>query len=232
MRLGRVTVLIAMLTLASSVPAQTSQVNSQSGSDPQAVAIVQAAITAFGGATAISQSQAWEFQGQLDGPFESGSKTEAIKLRILSPTVVVRGITMPAPKQLGPSLFLPVLAGALLLQQSHDSNYEIRFDPPSTLEGRAVNAIKFIYAPSGTLAQVWTFDATTNLPVRIYFESPAVVAQTRSVRGLVELSSYAVAAGVQCPFTVVTHMEGSAPETLKLLSVTAFEDGQAPGGAQ
>jgi hypothetical protein len=231
-RLGSLVFLLLLSVPGWAQQTTGTQTSPQPASDPQAVAVVQAAITALGGTTAIGQSQAWQFQGQLDGPIESGSKTETIKLRILSPTVVVRGITRLAPKHLGPSLFLPILAGAVLLQQAQDSNYEIRLDSPSTLAGRPVNTIKFVYATSGTLAQVWTFDATTNLPVRILFESSAVVAQTQSIRGVVELSNYTTTSGVQYPSTVVTRMEGSSPETLQLQSVTPFEDGQATGGAR
>src|ERR1700739_2336034 len=102
---------------------QSSQVSSTPlpASDPQAVAVVQAAITALGGAAAIGQGQFWDFQGLTDGPLDSGTRPETISAQIPNATIVVNGVSKPAPKVISSSLFLPVLAGAILLQESQDS---------------------------------------------------------------------------------------------------------------
>ena len=59
---------------------QTSSI--QAASDPQAVAVVQAAITALGGATAIGQAQSWTFQGSLSGPTANGNVSYTVSTAI------------------------------------------------------------------------------------------------------------------------------------------------------
>jgi hypothetical protein len=200
--------------------------------------LVQAAITALGGATAIGQGQNWDFQGLLDGPFDSGNKPETISVQAPNASIVVNGVSTPAPKFVSSSLFLPVLAGAILLQESQDSNFELRFDGPSTLASKPVTVVKFLAHDSHAIAQIWAFDATSGLPARVYFESPAQIGLTKSFRALVDLSDYRAILGVLYPFSIVTYMEGKLPETLRLQSLTpnmAFapsQSGTATGGVQ
>jgi len=192
----------------------------QPASDPQAVAVLQAAITALGGATAIGQGQDWDFQSLSDGPLDGGNNTETISFQVPNASIVVNGVSGPAPKFVSSSLFIPVLAGAILLQELQDSNYEVHFDGVSTLASKPVNVVKFLVTSSQALTQIWVFDAATGLPARVFFESPAQIGQTKSFRALVDLSDYRAVSGVLYPFSVVTYMEGSLPETLSLQSVT------------
>jgi|HubBroStandDraft_2_1064218.scaffolds.fasta_scaffold356678_1 hypothetical protein len=223
MRFKRLGLAVCALLLAiaawSKQPSQSAS-TTQPVSDPQAVAVVQAAITALGGATAIAQSQVWEFHGALEGPMESGIRTETIKLQIQNSSITINGITRTAPTFLNPSLFLPVLAGAVLLQESQDPTYELHLDSPSILAGKPVTVVKLVLRDSQLLAQVWVFDTTTNMPIRIFFELPAQMAQTKSFRGLVDLSNYRSISGVQYPFTVVNYTADKLPETLTLQSLT------------
>lgn len=221
MRLVRVIVLIAMLTLASSVLAQTSQVNSQSGSDPQAIAVVQAAITALGGATVIGQSDTWELEARLDGPIDSGVKTETINLHIPNATIAVSGVSKPSPKFVSPSVFLPALAAAVLLQESQDSSFIMRFDSPSTLGSKPVNIIKLISSSTQAIAQVWVFDAASGLPMRVIFDLPAEIGLTRTFGRMIDFSDWRVVSGVLYPFSVVIYVSGRLPETVELESVSA-----------
>jgi hypothetical protein len=241
MRSARSALTLCILILA--IPSwgkQTSQTDStvRSTSDPQAVAVVQAAITALGGATAIGQAQSWDFQGLANGPFDTGSETETIKLQLVNASIMVNGVSRPAPRFASPSLFLPILAGTILLQESQDSNYVLRFDGGSTLSSKAVTGVTFLTAGTQAIAQTWLFDAATGLPARIFFESPAQAAQTKSYRGLIDLSDYTAVSGVLYPFSVLTYAENSLPETLILQSVTPAtstlpsQSGSSTGGAQ
>jgi hypothetical protein len=210
--------LLAIPSFGKQPPQNTS--TPQPASDPQAVAVVQAAITALGGATAIGQSQTWDFQGQLDGPMESGNKDETIKFQLVNSMIVVNGVSRRAPRIASPSLFLPVLVGPLLLQESQDSNYVMHFDGPSTLASNPVTVIRLISTDSRSLAQIWAFDAATGLPDRVYFELPAQIGQSESFRATVDLSNWRTVSGVQYPFTVLTYMEGIPRQTLSLQSIT------------
>jgi hypothetical protein len=229
---ARFALLFSILLFSVPAWAQAPQATPQPVNDPQAVAVVQAAITALGGATSISQGQSWDFQGLLEGPFDSGIEIETIKLQLSNATIVGNGVSRPAPKFLSPSLFLPVLAANVLLQESQDSNYEMQPDAPSTLGSKPVNVVKFLLSSTKAVAQIWVFDTSTGLPVRIFFELPAQMAQTKSFRGLVDLSNYSAVSGVQYPFTVVTYIEGMLPETLNLKSVTPSQTAQLTGGVQ
>jgi hypothetical protein len=230
MRSARIGLLLCILLLTTEVWAQVPSSAPQLASDPQAVAVVQAAITAMGGATAIGQGQNWEFQGLADGPFDSGNKTETVNFQVPNASIVVNGVSRPAPKFVSSSLFLPVLAGAILLEESQDSNYEMRFDGVSTLASKPVNVIKFLVTRTQAIAQIWLFDAATGLPARVFFESPAQIGQTNSFRALVDLSDYRAVSGSLYPFNIVTYVEGRLPETIRLQSLT--QNTATTGGVQ
>jgi hypothetical protein len=200
--------------------------------------VVQAAITALGGATAVGQVQNWEFQGLTAGPLDTGNETETIDVQVPSESIVINGVSRLAPKFVSSSLFIPVLAGAILLQEAQDPNYELHLDAPSTLASKPVNIVKFLAASSKGIAQIWVFDAATGLPARVFFESPAQIGRTKSFHALVDLSDYRAVSGALYPFSLVIYMEGSLPETLDLQSLTASattspsQAGPTTGGVQ
>ena len=213
------------LVLLLSIPA-FAQTAPQAQGDPQALAVVQAAITAMGGATAIGQAGTWELQAVLEGPLETGNRIEAIGFQAPS-TINVNGVATPAPKHITSSLFLPALLAAVLLQESQDSDYSIRFDGSSTLASKPVTIVTFLTTGSHAIAQIWVFDRATGLPARVFFESPAQIGLTQSFRALIDVSDYRAISGVLHPFRIVTYMEDRLPQTLNLQSL-------APGsrGAQ
>jgi hypothetical protein len=65
----------------------------------------------------------------------------------------------------------------------------------------------------------------------VFFELPAQIGQTKSLRGLVDLSDYRAVSGALYPFTIVVYMEGSLPATLTLRSLTPSAT-TSTGGAQ
>ncbi len=239
MRLSRILVVMSILVLCTPLCAQqTQQAIATPASDPQAVAVVQAAITALGGATAIGQAQNWDFQGVSNGPIEGENKAETINAQPSKASIMVKGIARPAHRFVTASPFLPALVGAILLQESQDVNYELHFDGTSTLGTRSVNVVKFLETNSHTIAQIWAFDAITGLPARVYFVSPAQIGLTKTYRGLVDLSDFRPVSGVLHPFTIVSYKEGQQPETISLQALApsaAFsgnQTGSTTGGVQ
>jgi hypothetical protein len=214
-----------VLLFSTPLPAQ---ITTSAHGDPQAIAVVQAAITAMGGATAIGQAGTWEVQALLEGPLETGNRTENVSFQAPNSA---------APKHIVPSLFLPALLGAVLLQESQDSSYSMRFDGSSMLASKPVTVVTLLSNSSQAVAQIWVFDTATGLPARVFFESPAQIGLTQSFRALIDVSDYRAISGVLHPFHIVTYLEDRLPQTLNLQSLTASSSASpsqpgTPGGAQ
>jgi hypothetical protein len=140
MRSARFAWLFVFLFLA--VPSWGKQAAQQASapqptSDPQAVAVVQAAITALGGATAIRQAQSWTFQAETQGPHSNGSINYTISTDADSGKVMRADGTMKAAPLIH-SHFVPALVGAILLKESQDPEFSMQYGGPSTLESKPV----------------------------------------------------------------------------------------------
>ena len=199
-------------------PAQTAS-TSQPASDPQAVALVQAAITALGGATAIGQAQSWTFQAQMQGPHANGPADYIISTDTNTGQHVRADGTM-RPAHLIRSHFIPALVGAILLRESADSDLLIRSWGQSTVDSKPVTVIAMTIGKSGFPAQTWAFDRD-NLPVQIDFLLPAEIGARRSLYGFVHLSNYRSVSGVLYPFRIVSFDTGRPPQITMLQSVSA-----------
>ena len=226
MRSARARLLFLSLFLSIPIQAQqTSPATMQTASDPQAVAVVQAAITALGGATAISQAQSWTFHADMQGPHANGTVDYVISTDTDTGKVMRRDGTMtPAPPI--HSHFLPALVGAILLKESQDPEFSLQYGGTSTVDSKPVTTIIFAFADGSKFpAQIWTFDAT-NLPVQIDFRLPAEICARQSFPLAVALSDYRSVSGVLYPFQIVTSWPGKPPEIVTLRSVNA--DASAP----
>jgi hypothetical protein len=190
---------------------------SQPASDPQAVAVVQAAISALGGATAIGQSQSWTFQAQMQGSQANGN-VEYVMSTATDTGTLVRpdGTKVPAPAIR--SLFVPALAGAVLLKESQNPEFSLHYGGQSTLDSKLVSIIVFSAGPIPFPSQIWYFDAA-NLPVQIDFRLPAEIGARQSFYGSVALSDYRQASGVLHPFRMVTFPQGKPPQIVTVQSV-------------
>src|SRR5947209_4529857 len=102
-------------------------------SDPQAVAVVQAAIMAMGGATAISPFQSWTFQAHAEGRVANGTISEGLAVSVPQNSSLPAGTTAKAPPPWARprSLFLPALVGAILVKQSQDPSFLVKQGPAS-----------------------------------------------------------------------------------------------------
>jgi hypothetical protein len=206
------------LVLLFCVPVLAQTITSAQG-DPQAIAVVQAAITALGGATAIGQSQSWTFQAQMQGPHANGNVGYMISTDTDSGKfVVANGKTKPAPPI--SSHFIPALVGAILLKQSQDPKFSILYAGTSTLASGQVTVVVFAIGPTRLPAQIWSFDAT-NRPVQVDFRVPAQIGARKSFPFLIALSDYRSVSGIFYPFQIVSVVPGKPPEIIALQSLAA-----------
>jgi hypothetical protein len=223
MRLGRVYLLIFLFLSVSALaqqPASSQQASlAQQASDPQAVAIVQAAISALGGATAVGQPQSWTFQAQTQGPHSNGNVDYVISMDTDTGKIVrPDGTTKPASAI--HSYFVPALVGAILLKESQDPNLSMHYAGVSTQDSKPVTIIVFRVGSEGFPAQIWAFDSA-NLPVQIDVRLPPEIGARQSVYGLIALSNFQSVSGVLYPFRIVSFLMGRPPEIVTLQSVNA-----------
>ncbi len=221
MRLARVGLLCSFLLFIPSVWAQqTSQASPQPASDPQAAAVVQAAITAFGGATAIAQAQSWTFQAHMEGSHANGDVSYTISTDTDTGKIMRKdGAMKPAPPI--HSHFVPALVAAILLKQSRDPALTMLYGGTSTLDSKPVTVVTFAFVDGPRFpAQIWTFDAA-NLPVLIDFRTSAQIGARESFPFVVALSDYRAVSGVMYPFQIKSFVPGKPPQTVTLQSAAA-----------
>lgn len=224
MRPARVCMLILFLFLASSLWAQQlSTSNTQPPNDPEAVAVVQAAITALGGAVAINQVQNWTFQAQMQGLHGNDNVNYALSATV-SPQATINGVdgTAKAKKmRASRSFFIPFVLGYVLLNQFQSQEFPLKFSGQTDLGSGAVAVVTFSNPQNPALmAQRWYFDTITNLPVRIEFLWPAAVGPKISFSGVIEVSGYKATAGVLYPSKVVTISDTSQTDIIILQLIT------------
>lgn len=189
----------------------------QPASDPQAVAVVQAAITALGGATAISQAQSWTFRAHMQGPHANGDLQYLISIDGDSGKLHRPDRTLMAAPPIH-SHFIPALAASILLKETRDSTFTLVYGGTSTLDSKPVTTILFTIEPDKLPVQFWYFDAT-NLPVFVDFRLPAQVGARISYPITVALSDYRVVSGVLYPFKIVSLLPGRSAQTVLVQSL-------------
>jgi len=189
----------------------------QATGDPQALAAAQAALTALGGAAAISQIQGWTFQASMEGGAANGTVTYAIDTQPSSLTMRTKKGTKRTVML--HSFFVPAVVAALLAKQLADSTYSTQQMSLTSSESKPVRAIS-IGPTEIPVGQIWLFDNATNLPLRIEFRLPAELGSRLSFPGTVDLSDYRNVGGILYPFRIVTQLRGGLPEIITIQSVT------------
>jgi hypothetical protein len=202
-------------------PAPSQQATStQPAGDPQAVAVIQSAIAALGGTSAIGQPQGWTFQATIEGPIANGSVTYAMGWDggPVNQIVLPNGNTKRArPAQ---SLFIPATIGSVLLDESKDSTFLMKYFGTTTINSKPASEVVFSATVTPNFpSQTWWFDVATGVPVRVEFLLPAEVGSRRSFTGTVELADYRSVAGVMHPFLVIMHSGTQPPQIITLHSV-------------
>jgi len=217
--------LLLLIAFSFVVPSQVvGQSTSQAASDSQAVAIVQAAITAMGGTKAIGLVQSWTFQAQAEGRISNGVISEALTMSAPQNGTLPIGTaaTAPPPWARPRSLFVPALVSSILVQQSQDVSFSLKQAAPSRLAPNSPAVVFSVMTKTGVSvpAQKWYFDSVSGLPARIEFIAPAKIGVIESYSSVVTLSNYQAVAGVLYPFQIVTFLRrASASEIITLHSV-------------
>lgn len=194
------------------------QTGTQSASDPQAVAVVQAAIAALGGSTTISQAQSWTFRAHMQGPYANGSVTYSMSTDTTTGTVTLpNGSTRAAPAS--HSHFLPALVGAILVKESQDPEFTILNTGSSTLDSDPVTVITFAIGSGSIPVQIWYFNGS-NLPVLVDFKLPGEIGARRSLPLVLALSNYQVVSGVLYPFTITAVVPGKSRQITNIQSIS------------
>lgn len=228
---------------AVTTPPPPSSVQAQSTStvsDPQAVAVVQAAITAIGGATAIGALQSWTFKAQATGRIANGPITEILATSIPQNSNQPAGTTAKAPPPWAQprSLFLPALVSAILAGESQDTRFSAKQGLASTAVPNSTVVVFSMLTKAGESlpAQKWYFDNTTKLPTRIDFTLPARFGLIETFPGTVILSDFRTIGGILYPFKIVTFLQRErAVQTITLQSLTpstTLPSTGSTGGAQ
>jgi len=143
---ARVGLLVCVFFLATpSWGKQASQSSSttQPASDPQAVAVVQAAITALGGAVAISQAQSWTFHAQMKGPITNDDVNYTITTQMPPAQQVTtrRGTIKRMP--MVQSYFVPALIGMVLVKELQDAEFSISYMGSVIVNSKQCAAVAF-----------------------------------------------------------------------------------------
>ena len=194
-----------------------------STSDPQAVAVAQAAINAIGGDDSDWRSAKLDIQSSSEGRIENGPIT-GVLVSTISQTTQPSGKTakIPPPWARPRSLFVPALVGAILAKQSQDPTILLTQGTASTSTPNASVVIFSTKTKSGAApAQRWYFDKTSSLPNRIDFLLPAKIGPVEAFAGTELLSNYQNVGGILYPFQIVAFLQSPrAMETITLQSVT------------
>jgi hypothetical protein len=205
MRFARFGLLFSILVIGFPVWAQQTQTAMTAPrSDPQAIAVVQAAITALGGATAIGQIQSWNIQAHMTGLIGFGDTSETItSARQTSSSTTALAPRTPPYKLEVPSLFVPILLSAILLNDFQDQTLSMRSEGTTSL-GSAVAPLSVVtftmVGDASLVAERWYFDGRTGLPAMVEFRVSPTLGLINGVVGTVRPSDFRSVAGTSYPF--------------------------------
>lgn len=227
--------------------------------DPQALSVVQTAITALGGATAIGAIQTWRVQAQSSAQFNGATRAilweqAGSEFRMAShfgtaggdnvivtghgsPASVQGGTTKALPSHVISSLFIPALAGSILLNEFQNTNYTFQYVGTRTLNSKTVSVVRTVLLANPLGAQTWYFDMASGLPVRVEYRIAMISTPAASLSGAADLLNYQPVAGILYPFQIVQWRQGMQVDVVTLQSVNvnaaiSSSDFDAAGGVQ
>jgi hypothetical protein len=211
--------------------------------DPQAVAVVQAAIAGFGG-SAVAQS--FKVQAQVQSPDPGGNNTTSAltwemagsEFRVAfsdssgssvivtghgNPMATTGGVSQAVPKHVVQAMFIPAFAGAILAREFQNQNYSLQYLGAETVNGTPVTAVRTVLptTPANvTLTdQIWYFSNATNLPIRVVYRSPADQTPLVSIPETVDLSNFTSVSGGLYPFNIIVSRQDAQVAAITLQSV-------------
>ena len=196
--------------------------------DEQALNVIQTAIAALGGTTAIGQVQSLQVQAQMQNadPNASGTMTwemSGSEFRIAtnigsksgvmvtgygSPTTSANGISRAVPQFVKNAIFIPAFVSVELLNELQNAQYSFRYVGSTTVNGTAATVIETALTDSRVDGRVtlqkWYF-AATNLPIRVEYLLPSEKTPYAAMPGAVDLANYEAVSGVMFPFTITPY---------------------------
>lgn len=196
--------------------------------DPKALAVVQSAITALGG-TAIADLRSWAIEAQVQDTEKDksgtvlwqkdGTEFRTERRNSTGTSYIVSGHGKPAWVASGKvtallphmvrATFIPALVGSVLLAEFQDKSYSIEYGGISTIDSRSVAVVRTSVRTSQTEAlvtpQIWYFDPSTGLPVRVVYRLPSLAGPKVFVSAEADLSDYRPVSRVLYPFRIVTY---------------------------
>lgn len=215
--------------------------------DAQAIAAVQRAIDALGGATAISQIQTWQAQAKTQTVTPAGNTVNGtlslemsgaeFRMAFTTPEIswsLVTGHGSPAvvnasgtirsiPSHVMRARFIPSLAAAILLRELNNPNYWIAASQSVTLASGPASVVVTGLVPADIGAAVtpqkWYFDTASGLPVRVEYRIPSEGSPLATVMGAFDLSNYQSVAGILYPFHIIGYVMDEQVQTIDLTSV-------------
>lgn len=249
MRFARIGALICLVLFAITVSAQVLPLGpppplAAPVRDAQAVAVVQNAINALGGAL-IGQQQTWLVQGSVTGspnaPAPGGTFTwtaAGAEYRFEgatssgnslfatghgNPTQSTSGSSRNVSSYVSRAMFVPALVGPVLLQELQSQSYSVRFGGKNTIGSEPVlivtTAAETTYPDNVITPQTWYFDASSGLPVRVDFRSPIPKYPAGYVTERFDYSDFRAIAGTMFPFQIGLSIEGQSLQTFSVKTI-------------
>ena len=214
--------------------------------DGQAVAAVQNAINALGGAALIGQQQSWVVVGSvtdnsgaaaLSGTFTweaagseyrfAGSTPAGQTLFVTghgNPAQISAGKSQAVPQHTARAMFVPALVGPILLQELQNQSYSIRYGGTGSIGAESVvlvtTAAETTYPDNVITPQTWYFDSSTGLPVQVDFRSPAPTYPASHVNERLDFSDFRVIAGAAFPFQISLSVQGEVLQTFSISTIS------------
>ncbi len=248
--------LFVPLLLAVSLPAQQTAAPAPSPSaatapqrDSKAIAVLQTAIAAMGGATAVGQLQNVIAQGSMvSAPsasdpagnftmedlftaqghefrdsFRSASLNQDFVSGHGTPGMLSNGRTknfMPHMANSRLAVHLPMI---VLAQFLANANCNITFVGQTTINGQAAVQVHFhvdMDIVRQTLSiQDWYFDPVTALPLRVEYRLPDASNALFFVNAAADLSDFRKVQGILFPFHILSYVDGKPRDVLTFSSV-------------
>lgn len=237
--------LISSVALLSRSPAlaQTKNAATNTLQDPAAVATIQAALTALGGATNMALIQnsvvqgtsvdtpgngsgptnfTWTYQGSdFRDENDAGPNTNILVSNSGSPEDYQGSAWVNVQPFVGRANLPFHIPGLVLYNELNNPNYTLTFVGLTTVNGTA--AVEVDTADNsdtiGPLVtpQQWYFDATTTLPLRVQFRIPDPTNALAFQAGTTDFANYQAVSGVLVPYQL-TMKEGPLSFTATVTS--------------
>jgi hypothetical protein len=209
------------------------------------MAVLQSAIAAMGGPSAISAIQDATVQGTLQNATGAAGQTigfiwrtagsefrQEIQTNGATTRIYVSGHGSPRDLRRGTWVSLPYhesravlpyqLPAVVLLSELNSPNYTISYVGPVTINGNSVIQVHTCdesdFISHLVLPQEWYFDPASGLPVQVDFKIPSDTAANDPRSGSIQFSNFKIVNGIAVPFQL-SLQEGSGSATAIVSSV-------------